>query len=94
MKQLNLELVEIFEWFILGVHLDVPESELRMIQYDPKLHRIQDFKTELFSNWMQKLPGPSWSRLVKALLEIGRETLARKIALKYGKTLSPIVLYI
>ena len=47
----------------------------------------------MFAVWMKKLPEPSWPRVVKALIEIGRERLAHKIALKYGKNSLLKVLY-
>ena len=84
-KLLDQELQEVSDWFGLGLYLDIPPDELHTIKYEPTLRRIQDFRTEMFSAWMKKLPEPSWSRVVKALMEIGREKLARKIALKYGK---------
>ena len=93
MKLLDQELQEVSDWFGLGLHLDIPPDELHCIKYEPTLRRIQDFRTEMFSAWMKKLPEPSWSRVVKALMEIGREKLARKIALKYGKNSLLKVLY-
>ena len=92
-KLLDQELQEVSDWFGLGLHLDISPDELHTIKYEPTLRRIQDFRTEMFLAWMKKLPEPSWSRVVKALMEIGREKLARKIALKYGKNSLLKVLY-
>ena len=86
LKLLDLELQEVSEWFSLGLHLDIRLEKLESIRKEPTLRCIQDFRTEMFSVWMKKLPGPSWSHVVKALMEIGRERLAHKLALKYGKT--------
>ena len=85
-KLLDLELHEVSDWFGLGVHLDIPPPELYNIKHNITLHSPQEFRTEMFSVWMRKLPEPTWPRVVKALMEIGRERLAHKIALKYGKT--------
>ena len=93
MKLLDQELQEVSDWFGLGLYLDIPAEELHTIKNEPTLRRIQDFRTEMFSVWMKKLPEPSWSRVVKALIQIGRERLARKIALKYGKNNLLKVLY-
>ena len=84
---LDLELHEVSEWFSLGIHLDIPPAELDNIKYNITLRSPQEFRAEMFSVWMKKLPEPSWSRVVKALMKIGRESLAQKIALKYGKTI-------
>ena len=85
-KLLDLELQEVSDWFGLGLHLDIPPPELYNIKHNITLRSTQEFRTEMFSVWMRKLPEPTWPRVVKALMEIGRERLAHKIALKYGKT--------
>ena len=85
LRLLNEELHEVFEWFILGLHLDLPPPDLHSIKHNPTLRSTEEFRTEMLSKWMTKLPKPSWIRVVKALMEIGRETLAQKISLKYGK---------
>ena len=84
-KLLDLELQEVSDWFGLGLHLDIPPPELYNIKHNITLRSPQEFRTEMFSVWMRKLPEPTWPRVVKALMEIGRERLAHKIALKYGK---------
>ena len=93
MKLLDLELQEVSEWFRLGVYLDIPPLKLSDIKHDPTLRSTPEFRKEMFSVWMRMLPEPTWSRVVKALIGIGRETLAHKIALKYGKNSSLKVLY-
>ena len=84
LKQLDLELQEVSEWFRLGIYLDIPQTKLYDIKHDSALRCLQDFRTEMLSVWTKMLPGPSWSRVVKALMGVGRETLAHKIADKYG----------
>lgn len=84
MKQLDLELQEVSEWLRLGVYLDIPYPKLNDIRYDSALCCTQDKRTEMLSVWTRMLPGPSWSRVVKALMGVGRETLADRIADKYG----------
>ena len=86
LKLLVLELHEVSDWFGLGLHLDIPPAELHSIKHNTTLHSTQEFRMEMFSVWMRKQPEPSWPRVVKALMEVGRESLAQKIALKYGKT--------
>jgi len=82
---LDLELYEIHEWFILGLHLGILPAKLQSIKHDHTLRSPVQFRIEMLSEWMKKLPGPSWSHVVQALMAIGRESLAHKIALKYGK---------
>ena len=84
MKLLDLELQEVCDWFRLGLHLDITSEKLCSIKNDLTLRSTTDFRTEMLLVWMKMLPGPSWSGVVKALMGIGRETLAHRIAHKYG----------
>ena len=84
-KLLDLELQEVSDWFALGLHLGIPPPELYNVKRNIALHSPQEFRTEMFSVWMKKQPEPRWLHVVKALMEIERERLAHKIALKYGK---------
>ena len=84
LKLLDLELQEVSEWFRLGLYLDIPSPKLYDIKHDSALHCAQDKRTEMLSVWTRLLPGPSWSCVVKALMDVGRETLAHRIADKYG----------
>ena len=90
LAQLSLELQEVSDWFGLGLYLGLPPAELHTISYEPTLRCIKDRRMEMLLVWTRKLPGPSWSRVVTALMVIGRETLAYKIALKYGKSFAEI----
>ena len=82
---LDQELHEISEWFGLGLHLGVPVADLQTIDYNPTLRSIPQFRTEMLIARMRKLPELSWSLTVLALMAVGRESLAQKIALKYGE---------
>jgi len=82
---LDQELHEVSEWFGLGLHLGVPVADLQAVQYNPTLRSIPQFRTEMLTARMRKLPELSWSLTVLALMAVGRESLAQKIALKYGE---------
>ena len=86
MKQLDLELHEVSEWYHLGLYVGLSAPELDSIKSDLTLRRPAEFRTKVLSTWTEKLPGPSWSCVVQAVADIGRESLAQKIALKYGKS--------
>ena len=74
--------MEVVDWFHLGLYLEVPEHELKMIRCDyPDVKRR---KTQALSVWM-KMKEASWSQIVRALVGIRMKTLARHIATKYGK---------
>ena len=84
--ELCKELQDVSNWYGLGLHLDIKPTELENIKYNDKLRSPVESRMEMLSVWMKKLPEPSWSRVVKALMEMGLERLARNIARKYGKT--------
>ena len=86
LKLLSLELYEVIDWFGLGLYLGVPSVELHSIRREPTLYDIKDRKTEMLSVWIRRLPEPTWSRVVKALMDLGHETLAQRIAIQYGKS--------
>ena len=88
------DLHEVSDWFSLGLHLDIPPAKLYDIKHDLTLRSTQEFRTEMLSVWMKK-SGASWPHVVTGLMIIGREALAHKIALKYGKTVEilPISAY-
>ena len=74
---------EIWDWKLLGLKLDIPESYLKEIEHD--YQRLQDRKRETLSKWLQIDECPSWPTLVRALVLIHQRYLARTIAEKYGK---------
>ena len=76
------ELVEVVDWFHLGLYLEVPEHELKEIRCD--YPDVKQRKTQALSVWM-KMKEASWSQIVRALVAIRMKTLARHIATKYGK---------
>ena len=88
-KLLDQELQGVSEWFRLGLNLDVPLGKLQEIRCNPTLRETEQFRMEMFCEWMKRQLEPSWSHVVNALMKIGRESLAHKVALRYGK----IVLY-
>lgn len=83
--KLCMELQDVFDWYGLGLHLGIHPRDLENIKHN-KLHSPLEFRREMLSVWMKKLPEPSWSRVVKALMEMGMERLASNIARKHGKT--------
>ena len=82
MKDLLIELQEVTDWLYLGVCLGVPESKLKEIRCD--YEDVEDRKREMLSSWMEK-EIPTWSKVIKALAEIGMHKLAIAIASKYGR---------
>ena len=82
MKDLIKELEEVTEWEYLGICLELPEHTLTTIRKDNR--NTENCKREVLMEWV-KMKVPTWGRVVHALLEMGMEVLAERIARKYGK---------
>lgn len=82
MMDLIRELEEVTEWDYLGTCLGLPEPTLQTIRRD---HRnTENRRREVLMVWA-KIKVPTWRRVVRALLEMGMEVLAKRISEKYGK---------
>ena len=82
MKDLIQELEEVTEWDYLGACLGLPEHTLKTIRRDNR--NTENRKREVLMEWV-KIKVPTWRRVLCALLEMGMEVLAKRIARKYGK---------
>lgn len=87
LKVLDQELQGVCDWFRLGLNLDIPSEKLQEIDHNPTFREIQQFRMEMLCEWMKRQLEPSWSHVVTALMKIGRESLAHKLAFKYGMTI-------
>ncbi len=86
LKDLVAELESVMDWFHLGVFLEVSQSDLLIIKSTHELSRnIKASKSDLFIAWMNTCAQPTWSAVVRALVGIRMEALAKKLAMKYGK---------
>ena len=82
-KDLLSELEEVItNWFVLGVFLNIPESKLCEIRQD--YENDEECKMEMLMSWKQ-LSIPTWNAIVDALAKIGMDSLAIKLARKYGE---------
>ena len=86
-KDLINELHDVISWFQLGIYLDISPSELMKIRADHR-EKTDDCKTEMLVTWLRQTTDPSWSTVVKALVGIKMGALARKVAVKYGESIS------
>ncbi len=86
LKALVSELEEVIDWFNFGVHLEVRESDLMIIRHTHLNSRdVKASKTDLFTTWIRTSSQLTWSAVVRALVGIRMEPLAKKLAMKYGK---------
>ncbi len=86
LKALVTELEDVLDWFNFGVHLEVRESDLMIIRHTHLNSRdVKASKTDLFTTWIRTSSLLTWSAVVRALVGIRMEPLAKKLAMKYGK---------
>ena len=85
------ELDSVVDWFHFGLILGIPDHELTMIKIDNP--NVSLCKTQMLRMWMRMKKG-SWSDIVRALVHIRMNTLAHKIAEKYGMFTSILLLYL
>ena len=84
LKDLQRELKGVVNWFQLGLELDIPDDELRIIRKDNILFGVEQCLLEVLIHWGDH-EKPTWTKVVGALVKIGRYVLAEDIANKYGK---------
>ena len=81
MKDLLSELQEVTDWFKFGVCVGVQEWNLEAIKQD--YEDTKECRREMLIIWMKK-EVVTWSKVVRALAEIGMHRRALEIASKYG----------
>ena len=82
LRDLLRELIDVVDWFHLGIYLDIPHSALLKISAENGT--VDRCKTQALIKWMD-LREPSWEDVVRALVNIKMIDLARNIAEKYGR---------
>ena len=87
LKNLVIAVKDVSRWFNLGLHLDVPESKLKVIasQYD-----IEDGKREMLSTWLKFDPQATWEKLACALTAIGENVVAANVRSQYVRAVCKI----
>lgn len=82
MKQLDTELCEVNDWFILGIQLGVEDHVLQRIEKE-KNNDIARCRIDMFSEWL-RAGNSNWLNIVEALKNMRKVKLAEKIAKKHG----------
>ena len=84
LKDLQRELKGVVTWFQLGLELDIPDDELLIIRED--IRGVEKCLLEVLIHWGDR-EKCTWTKVVGALVKIGRYVLAEGIAKKYGKNI-------
>ena len=71
---------KISDWFMLGVHLGVPNEELNKIdQRFSASHGVERCKAELFDLWLRRNPSARWDDVASALEQLNEMNLASEL---------------
>ena len=81
MRDLLSELQELTNWFYFGVCVGVHQATLKEIRQD--YEDTEECKREMLAVW-RKNEIATWSKVIRALAEVGMPRLALEIASKYG----------
>ena len=71
------------QWFIVGEFLGIEHHFCLVIQKD--FHGCMNCLSEMLATWLRGRYDTSPEKLVHALKLVGRDVLARKMAVKFGK---------
>ena len=80
----DLVLVQVAEWYDLGLQLGVEDEELDVIKKNNP-GNLRACKREMFRKWLRITPSPSYQHLVEALIAVGDVKEADQLSKKYGK---------
>ena len=76
--------LKVSDWNRLGLALKLDPYDLNIIEQDFRGDtRKQSLK--MFELWLKTQPDASYEQLIKALREVGDETVASSVYMKYGK---------
>ena len=76
--------LQVSDWNRLGLALRLNPYDLNIIEKDNRGDtKAQTLK--MFEVWLNSKPDASYEQLIKALHEVGEETVASSLCTKYGK---------
>ena len=73
----DLDLIEVVEWYSVGLQLGVKEYELKSIEQD--YPRLKDRKREMFSAWLRTCSNINYHDLINALDAVGESKAVQQI---------------
>ena len=77
------ELTSISDWFILGLNLGVPYHLLKEVRSNYSVEGLGACKRKTLVLWLRHTPSASWGDVVGALQQMGENSVAERIQLKY-----------
>ena len=79
----DLVLIEVTEWYELGLQLGVEDTELEEIKNNRG--DLRACRENMFQAWLRITPNRSYQELVEALVTVGEVGEAEYLCEKYGK---------
>ena len=80
----DLVLIEVTEWYELGLQLGVDDTELEEIEKNNR-GNLRACRENMFQAWLRITPNRSYQELVEALVTVGEVGEAEYLCEKYGK---------
>ena len=80
--------LRVTDWNRLGLALELDSYDLDIIEQDYRGDRRKQTR-KMFEHWLKTQPDASYEQLIKALHEVGDETVASFLCKKYGKRIAP-----
>ena len=79
--------LQVSDWNRLGLALKLNSYDLNIIEQDNRGDtRKQTLK--MFEHWLKTQPDASYEQLIKALREVGDETVVNSLSIKHGKRIA------
>lgn len=82
LKALTNELKSVWNWYTLGVNLDLSYSLLKRIERSC-LGDSERCRIEMLDHWLQNTTNPTWEAVIKALYLMDEHKVAKQILRKY-----------
>ena len=76
--------LQVSDWYRLGLELQFKSYDLYIIKKDHP-NNTKSQTCEMFKIWLRTQPDASYEQLIKALREVGDETVAISLCKEYGK---------
>ena len=70
-------------WYRLGIQLGVTKNELDVIERNHP-RDAKRWQLEMFDTWLRSDSSATYERLIKALVLVGKQSLAEMLCRKYG----------
>ena len=83
------ELKEVKSWYMFGVALDIPVSELKAIQSSNPQDGVERWLADMFDYWLKSNTDASWKKIVQVLEDTEQHALAARVKQKYVSPPAP-----